>query len=502
LLALALPGVASAQEDVLEPIGQPAQVAPDLLGQARAAADRGDAAEALSRYLRVLAQEPDNVAALTGAGRAALDVGDVGAAAGFFARAEDKAPRDGAVKAGLGATMTQNGNGRAALRFFRDALALGVPLTAIAADRGLAYDLVGQPRRAQADYLLALRTKPSDEIVRRLALSQAIGGDRAAALATLDPLLRKQDVPAWRARAFVYALTGDLDGAERDALTVMPRDQADAIRPYLARLATLKPAEKAAAVDFGRFPAATSSTSVRTAQTSSAAIRTPAQTAPAAATPTLSIPSTPASAPVPVRTVQPLAPAVRAPLRTAQAAPFPSQVPASSATAGASPSLPFDRGVSTGTAAIGGADPAPPVSPPQPSRAELAAQARADARQRAADKAKAEALAQAKQKREEEAAAQLAAKREPERQWVQVAGGANKADLPKAWAKLKAQWPSQLAGKTPWTMHYRFTNRLLIGPFPSQDAAQDFVSDRKKEGFSTFRVETPAGTPVERLSVK
>jgi hypothetical protein len=171
-----------------------------------------------------------------------------------------------------------------------------------------------------------------------------------------------------------------------------------------------------------------------------------------------------------------------------------------------SPFLPFDRTVTAGVdAAIAGAistRPPPPQMPAMPSKAELAAQARADARERAAAKAKADAAAAAKKQRQEEAEQRLAEKRQPARQWVQVAGGANKADLPKAWAQLKAKWPSQLAGKTPWTMHYRFTNRLLIGPFPSDDAAQNYVSERRKEGFATFRVETAAGTEVERLGTK
>jgi len=78
-------------------------------------------------------------------------------------------------------------------------------------------------------------------------------------------------------------------------------------------------------------------------------------------------------------------------------------------------------------------------------------------------------------------------------------GGANKRDLGKEWDKLKGKWSSQLAGRSPWTTHYRFTNRLLIGPFPTSKAAQDWVSERKKEGFATFRVETRAGEEVERV---
>ena len=269
-------------------------------------------------------------------------------------------------------------------------------------------------------------------------------------------------MPAWRARAFIYAMTGDVAGAERDALAVMQPDQAEAIRPYLARLATLKPGEKAAAVNFGRFPTAGSPSQSQTQLAS--------------------------RAPQAQRAAQP---AVRA------AQPVPQ--------AGTSPSLPFDRTVTSNTDTAIAAT-APQVMPAMPTRAELAAQARTDARaearERAAAKAKADAVVAAKKKMEEEAEQARAEKRQPARQWVQVAGGANKADLPKAWAKLKAQWPSQLAGKTPWTMHYRFTNRLLIGPFPSDDAAQDWVSERRKEGFATFRVPTTSGTEVERLNVK
>jgi hypothetical protein len=133
-------------------------------------------------------------------------------------------------------------------------------------------------------------------------------------------------------------------------------------------------------------------------------------------------------------------------------------------------------------------------------RAELAARAKEDAKTRAAEKRKAEALAAAKAKREEEAEARATAKKNPARHWVQIAGGANKDDLDRAWDQLKAKWPKQLAGRTPWTTHYRFTNRLMIGPFPTPGAAQDWVTARKKEGFGTFRVETAAGDPVERVN--
>lgn len=432
-LLAASPAFSSSSQESEESAHTAASAKPDLLAEAHEAAARGDSAEALSRYLRALATAPDDVDALDGAGTAALKVGDLNAATGFFARADALDPHNGKAKAGLARTMLQNGNARGALRLFHDAVDLGVPVASILADRGLAYDLRGSPRRAQADYQLALKNQPDDAVTtRRLALSQAISGDRAAAMATLDPLLRKQSVPAWRARAFVFALTGDTEQAVAGAALVMPANQVAELRPYLGRLAGLKAAQKAAAIHLGRFPGEGTSA---------------AQTA---------------------------------------------------AARSAAPRIPIDRAALTATAA--GPQPTAPAGGPTTTVApEPREDARTAARERAAARAKSAAEERAKKKREEAAEARAAAKKNPARHWVQVAGGANKNDLDKAWDKLKDKWPKQLAGRSPWTTHYRYTNRLLIGPFPSSSAAQAWVTKSAHDGFKTFRVETKAGDPVERV---
>jgi Flp pilus assembly protein TadD len=450
LIALTLATPLAAQtaqdspQDSLEEAPPPTMAPTDAFSIAKAAADRGDQAEALSKYLHVLSSSPNNVEALAGAGRAALAVGDVNAATGFFARAEDLAPNNGPVKAGLGSATVQTGNGRAALRYFRQAQSLGVPESKIAEDRGLAYDLTGDSRRAQASYQLALMAVPGDPTAtRRLALSQAISGNLPAALATLDPLLRKQDIPAWRTRAFAKAVTGDVTGAEKDAAFVLPPNQVAVLRPYLVRLATMKASDKAAAVFLGRFP---DPNKLKLASASAAPVRKPI----------LSLPT---------RTK-------RAPAGTIVA----------------------DASVATAVQPDSG-----PPAAAEPTVADSPA-LRAQARKVEAA-TRAEALAAQKKKAEQAKAAQEAkvAKSNPPRHWVQVAGGANKSDLPKAWAALKGKWPGQLGGRAPWTMHYRYTNRLMIGPFPSADAAQDWVSARKKEGMATFRVSTRAGEGVEKL---
>lgn len=209
--------------------------------------------DSLSRHLRELANNPRSVAALIGAGQSALDLGDGEAALGFFARAEELAPRDGRVKAGIGSALVMMEQAESALRFFGEARAFGVPEAEYAGDRGLAYDLTGNSRLAQKDYQVALRRRDDPEIRRRLALSLAISGDRDAALAAIDPLVRQQDRAAWRTRAFVLALSGDAAGAAKVVQAMMP-GQAEALQPFLARLPSLSPADRALAVNFGHFP--------------------------------------------------------------------------------------------------------------------------------------------------------------------------------------------------------------------------------------------------------
>jgi Flp pilus assembly protein TadD len=213
-----------------------------------------DPMSTLSVHLRTLAANPRNLFALLGAGQAALEVGDPNAALGFFARAEEIDPRNGRAKAGLASTLVQLEKPDDALRLFGEAMSLGVPEADLAKDRGLAYDLRGDNRRAQRDYAMALRKGPDDEITRRYALSLGISGERSQALTVLDPLLRRQDQGAWRARAFILAMNNDVSGANAVTRQVMPVSLAGSMAPFLARLPKLNPAERAHAVNFGTMP--------------------------------------------------------------------------------------------------------------------------------------------------------------------------------------------------------------------------------------------------------
>lgn len=229
---------------------RPAQLPPGAVVQPLP----GDDGAELRRHLTTLADNPRSLEALIGAGRAALQGGDIQAALTFFSRAAEVAPRDPRVKAGMGSVLVRMERGQPAINLFTEAVALGAPVVEIAGDRGLAYDMIGNPRRAQQDYALVLQRREEPEIRRRLALSLAISGERDAALRVIDAQLRRNERAAWRTQAFILALTGDSAGASRTAQGMMPGPAAEAMAPFFARLSALSPAQKAMAAHFGRFP--------------------------------------------------------------------------------------------------------------------------------------------------------------------------------------------------------------------------------------------------------
>lgn len=210
-------------------------------------------ADSLAQEMRVLAANPRDVRALLNAGNLSARLGDTAAALAFFARAEAIDPANPRILSGRGSTLVRMERPGEALRLFQTAETQGLRVREYAADRGFAYDLLGQPVLAQADYKLALQGERDDETVRRYALSLGITGNVEEAMRQLDPLLRKSDRAAWRARAFILAMNDDIPGAERIAASMMPGNMGSSLAPFFRRLANLAPADRAFAVHFGQF---------------------------------------------------------------------------------------------------------------------------------------------------------------------------------------------------------------------------------------------------------
>lgn len=212
-------------------------------------------ADRLAEQMRALAANPRDLNALVAAADLSLSLGDLSGAASLYARAEKVSPNDPRIKAGEGAILVRSERPGEALRYFAQAEAAGYDVRRYAGDRGLAYDLIGQPERAQRDYRLAMQSGANDEVIQRYALSLGIVGQRDAALQLLDPLVRKQDRSAWRTRAFVLAMTGDQPGAEKIVTTMLPQGMAQGLLPFFQRLPALSPADRAFAVHFGEVHA-------------------------------------------------------------------------------------------------------------------------------------------------------------------------------------------------------------------------------------------------------
>lgn len=219
---------------------------------AQSAQENSDA-DALAADMRLLAANPTDIAALITAGEITLRMGDTTASATFFGRAERLDPLNPRVKAGLASLVLRAERPGEALRRFREAETRGLDPRKFAADRGLAYDLIGEQERAQRDYRLALQAGPDDEITRRYALSLGISGRGAEAMKLLDPLLRRSDRAAWRDRAFILAMTGDREGAQKIANSMMSPGLGAGLAPFFQRLPQLSPADRAYAVTFGEL---------------------------------------------------------------------------------------------------------------------------------------------------------------------------------------------------------------------------------------------------------
>ena len=210
----------------------------------------------LNRALKRLATNSRDLGALIDAGNAALALNDLDASMGFFGRAQELSPSNADAKMGMAAIFLRSERPVEALRLFSEAEKSGASPSAVLPERGLAYDLVGNGYEAQASYRAALARENNDEITRRLALSQAIAGDRAGFEATLRPLLDKRDYAAYRTRAFGLAILGDAKEARAITDAVMPKDLASRIAPYLDYMPRLTKAQQAAAANLGIFPRA------------------------------------------------------------------------------------------------------------------------------------------------------------------------------------------------------------------------------------------------------
>ena len=485
--------------------------------------------------MRRISFNPSDADALADAGNASLLLGDANAALNFFTRANAIRPNNSRIVSGLAIATVRTENPFEALRLFDDAVRLGADQRSIAADRALAFDLLGNFGRAQQDYQLARTVASSDDIIIRQAVSLSLAGQKEQADAMLVPLLQRNSPTAWRARAFMLAARGDLRESSKVAQGFMDAPSAQKMERFFRLMPNLTGAQQAAAIHLGHFPtsqavgrdseqvrrvaATVPQPAIGPAQNRLIPSGAPLGTKPTAARDAKSeakpqskpdrktqervavqaaVPPTPRPDPVVAKvdlaaTVAGTTPTAQEPVTLASVTPpqpapakiiaAPTSVPATTASAG------FSLDAIVGAIEIPESEQRPSEVPVDLKKLKpVTPKAAADASK--APKIDPKAAAKAKL----EAA-------NPARIWVQIATG-EASGLGFDYRKLTKNNPILFKAQKPWTSPWGKTARLLVGPFADAKAAKKWEGDFKKAGGDAFMWKSEIGVPVNALKVK
>jgi len=549
--ALALSSGVAAQvvdESALEALDQATPSAP-IISEPSGAAE-------LRAAMRRISINPSDADAMADAGNASLALGDANAALNFFTRANTLRPGNSRIVSGLATATVRTENPFEALRLFDQAVRLGANERAIALDRALAFDLLGNFGRAQQDYKLARTASTSDDLIIRQAVSLSLAGQKEAADAMLLPLLQRNSASAWRARAFMLAARGDLRESTKVAQGFMDASSVLRMERFFRLMPSLTDAQKAAAIHLGHFPTgqavgrdseqvrriastqpqapvvsgdnrlipsgtalgqktapsrdnksipktdtprlgtATTRGKVEEPQTARiASVSNNALPVPETARPLVSAPLPKPASALPPAAVTPVA----ATTASVPAVIAPQPTPSSGSTAEPLPIAP------TLTVAAQAPEPAPAERVASPSfnlSAIVAAIDIPESEQRPSqipvDLKKLKPVVKVDPKL---AAKAKAEKDHPARFWVQIATG-NANALAFDYRKLSKTYAVLLKSRNAFTAEWGRTDRLLVGPFADQKAAKKWEGDFKKAGGDAFMWKSEMGEVVNPLKTK
>src|SRR5690606_28912906 len=189
---------------------------------AQATAESGDQANAARLIEKVLASEPESVAALMGAGDSYSRMGQHGRAATVLVRANELAPWNDQVLAILARVYLAQNRPEEALKNYDKALRIDRKNISAITGKGVALDTMSQHQKAQKVYQDGLSLYPTNYILRsNYALSLALTGHMQKGISILRELVR-DPIAAPHVRdnlALVYGLAG-LENEARATLSL------------------------------------------------------------------------------------------------------------------------------------------------------------------------------------------------------------------------------------------------------------------------------------------
>jgi hypothetical protein len=74
--------------------------------------------------------------------------------------------------------------------------------------------------------------------------------------------------------------------------------------------------------------------------------------------------------------------------------------------------------------------------------------------------------------------------------------------LPTTWNRIRADNETALKGRAAWSMPFKATNRLLVGPMKSPAEARALVNTLAKGGLSANTFNSEVGQEVTRVGAK
>ncbi|MDT0575646.1 hypothetical protein RM533_05565 [Croceicoccus sp. F390] len=482
----------------------------------------GPDAQAFARARARLQSDPANPAALREAAVLAVRLGHYELARQYVAQAATVMPSDPVMSAVEAALMVQEGAADRAIAMFTAAQRAGAMIDTLAADRALAYDLIGDQPSAAHYYDLAHRQLPvtssravshaASELIRRHALSLTIGGNRAEADALLRPLLDAQDLAAWRTRAFILAIDNQAEQAEALLHLVLPEELASGLAPYMQTMKRLTRAQQAAAANLGMFPQLGDLPQTGEVRLAGRGRTAPAPGAGPVASSVAGAITSPVSARRPDRSgtrvsaaqaardaafatrtrearTGPAAPAAAVPISTPPPAPPPAPVPAS-------PSAP----AVTATTAPQPRDASQVRQQPAPVQQPLEVEPR-EILPMAAPTQLALATTPAPTIASPPDATPVRAGLTQERIWVQLGTGTDLEALLFGWQNYKRLSGLTLLRRDPFLAPSGAERRLLTGPYPDTGSALRAVAALQESGLNAFVWSNPPDQVVQPLPV-
>jgi len=229
-----------AQKAAGSPMERP-EVTRSLMDAAAVAEAQNDPTTAATYYRNVYARDPGNLRAAFGLMQSLREIGNLDQAKEVADKLLAAKPDDPAVLAEVGKVRLASNQLQDAVRMLKRASDLNAQDWRSRSALGVAYDRLGDAKRAEEAYQDALKISPENPaVLNNFALSRAMAKDLPAARDLLQRAVASAgaDVRVRQNLALIYALSGDMGKAESLTLRDLPPDLARETLSYYRELST------------------------------------------------------------------------------------------------------------------------------------------------------------------------------------------------------------------------------------------------------------------------